>query len=149
MQGEKTRRADKMRPINLGEKTRRTVGMRPITLLVCFVCLIGLSVSATYLVGHARYKKQSDNKDQEILAVQENNKSLSDKNVALENSLQKLENEFSNMESQHKDLASRLDTAEQKNTQTASELASALKDLETARVMLLSLETNWTLNCRK
>ena len=54
--------------------------------------------------------------------------------MPLQNSLQKLENEYSNLESQHKDLASRLDTAEQKNTQTASELASALKDLEAARV---------------
>ncbi len=136
MQGEKTRRANKMRPITLGEKTKRTVRMRPITLLVCFVCLIGLSVSATYLIDHATYKKQSGNKAQEILAVQENKKSLS---IALENSLQRLENEYSNLESQHKVLASKLDTAEQKNTQTTSELASALKDLEAARVDALKL----------
>jgi hypothetical protein len=139
MQGEKTKRAVKMRPINLGRKTRKTVSMHPITLLVCFVCLIGLSVSATYLVGYAKYKKQSENKAREVLAVQENNKSLSDKNAALENSLQKLENEYSNMESQYKDFAFKLDTAEQKNTQTASELASDLKDLETARVDTLKL----------
>ncbi len=139
MQGEKTRRAVTMRPMTLGEKTRRTVRMRPITLLVCFVCLIGLSVSATYLIHHAKYKKQSDNKDLEILAVQKNNKSLSDENIELQNSLQKLKNEYSNQESQYKDLASRLDTAEQKNTQTASELASTSKDLEAARVDVLKL----------
>jgi hypothetical protein len=137
MQGEKTKRAAKMRPITLGEKKRRTVRMRPIPLLVCFVCLIGLSVSATYLIDHARYEKQSGNKAQEILAVQENKKSLS---IALENALQKLENEYSNLESQYKDLASKLDTAEQKNTLTASELASALKDLEAARVDALKLK---------
>ena len=64
---------------------------------------------------------------------------MSDKNIALENSLQKLENEYSNLESQYKDLASGLDTAEQRNTQTASELASALKDLEAARGDALKL----------
>ncbi len=136
MQGGKTRRVVKMRPIILGEKTGRTVKMRPITLLVCCVCLIGLSVSATYLIDHAKYEKQSDNKAQEILAVQEDKKSLS---VALQNSLQKLENEYSNLQSQYKDLASKIDTAEQKNTQTALELASALKDLEAARVDALKL----------
>jgi len=139
MQGEKPRRAVGMRPINLVKKPRRTIRMHPITLLVCFVCLIALSVSATYLVGHTKYKKQSGNEDEEILAIQKDNKSLSDKNIALENSLQKLENEHSNLESQYKDLASRLDTAEQKDTQTASEFASALKELGTARVDALKL----------
>jgi septal ring factor EnvC (AmiA/AmiB activator) len=122
-----------------GEKMRRTVSVRPITLLVCFVCLIGLSVSATYIIYDAKYKKQSGNKDQEILAVQENNKSLSDKNIELQNSLQKLGNEYSNLESQYKHLASKLDTAEQKNTQTASELAAALKELETAKADVFKL----------
>jgi len=122
-----------------GEKKRRAVSMRPITLLVCFVCLVGLSASATYLIDHAKYKKQSDDKYQEILAVQQDNKSLSDKNIELQNSLQKLENEYNNLESQYRDLASRLDIAEQKNTQTASESASAWKDLETARVDALRL----------
>ena len=67
MLGEETRRTVRMPLINLGEKTRRTVRMRPITLLVCFVCLIGLSVSATYFIDHAKYKKQSGNDDEEIL----------------------------------------------------------------------------------
>src|SRR5208283_3449233 len=87
----KTRRAARMHPITVGEKTK-TVRMRPLTLLVCFVCLIALSVSATYLIHRAKYKKRSDNKDQEILAVQKNYKSLSDKNIELQNSLQKLKN---------------------------------------------------------
>ena len=78
----------------------------------------------TYLIHHAKYKKQSDNKDQEILTVQKNNKSLSDENIELRNSLQKLENEYSNLESHTKTLRSGLDNAEQKNTQTASELAA-------------------------
>ncbi|MGO9373835.1 MAG: hypothetical protein ACLQBD_17235 [Syntrophobacteraceae bacterium] len=64
---------------------------------------------------------------------------MSDKNIALENSLQKLENEHSNLESQYKDLASGLDTAERENAQTASELTSALRDLEAARVDVLKL----------
>jgi predicted RNase H-like nuclease (RuvC/YqgF family) len=139
MLGEKTRRAVKTPLINLGEKKRKTVRMRPLTLLVCFVCLIGLSVSATYFIDHAKYKKQSGNGDEEILVLQKNNKSLSDKNISLENSLQKLENEHSNLQSQYKDLASELDTAEQRNKQTASELASALKDFEVARVDILKL----------
>ncbi len=110
--------------------------MHPVTLLVYFVCLIGLSVSATYLSHHAKYEKLPDDEAQEILGDQENKKSLS---VALQNSLQRLENEYGNLESQYKDLASKLDTAEQKNTRTASELASALKDLEAAKVNALNL----------
>ena len=113
--------------------------MRPIILLVCSVCLIGLSISATYLIDHARFKKQSENEDEKILVMQKNYESLSAKNIALENSLKKLENEHSNLESQYKDLASGLDTAERKNEQTASELASALKDLESARGDTLKL----------
>jgi len=139
MRGEKTRSAFRMRPITLGERTGRTVRMHPITLLVCFACLIALSVSATYLVDHAKYKKQSGNEDEESLAINKDNKSLSDKNIALENSLQKLENEHSNLESQYEDLESRLNAAEQKDTQTASELASALKDLGAARANALKL----------
>ena len=109
----------------------------------------GLSVSATYLVDYAKYKKQSRNEDEEILALRKNNKSLSDQNIALRNSLEKLDKEYGNLESQYQDLTSKLNIAEQKDTQAASELASALNDLETARVMLLSLETNWALNCGK
>jgi uncharacterized protein YlxW (UPF0749 family) len=123
MQGGKTRKAVKMPSITVGEKTRRTVRMRPITLLFSFVCLIGLSVSATYLIDHAKYEKQ----DKKALSV------------PLQNSLQKLETEYRNLDAQHKDLASRLDTAEQKNTRTASELASALKELEAARADALKL----------
>ncbi len=118
-----------MRPIILGEKTRRTVRMRPITLLGCFVCLIGLSVAATYFAHHAKYKKQSDNKDQEILNIRKNNKSLSDANIELQNSLQKLKNEYSKLETPHKGL----DTAEEKNMQTPP------KHLEAARVDDLKL----------
>ena len=90
MLGEKTRRAVKTPLINLGKKQRRAGRTRPITLLFCIVCLIGLSVSATYLIDHAKFKKLSGKEDEEILALQKNNKSLSDKNIALENSLQKV-----------------------------------------------------------
>jgi hypothetical protein len=107
--------------------------MRPITLPVCFVCLIELSVAATYFIHHAKYKKQSDNKDQEILTVQKNNKSLSDENIELQNSLQKLKNEYSKLESSHKGLAFGLDNAEEKNSQIP------LKHLEGARIDDLKL----------
>jgi hypothetical protein len=92
----------------LGEKTKRTVSVRPITLLVSLACLIGLSVSATFLIRHAGYKKQPDDKDQQILTAQKNNKFLSDKNIELQNSLLKLEDEYSNLESRYKDLAASL-----------------------------------------
>jgi hypothetical protein len=124
----------------LAEEPKRTVSMRPITLLVCFVCLIGLSVPTTYLVDRAKYKKLSDSKDQSILATQKNIKSLSDQNIELQNSLQKLQDEYGSLESQHKDLAVKLDIAKLENAQTASELASALKDLETARAGALELK---------
>ncbi len=128
-----------MRPITLGEKPRRIVRMRPVTLVVWFVCLIGLSVSAAYLIHHAKYKKQSAIKDLEVLAVEKNNKSLSIENIELQNSLLKLKNEYSNLESQYKVLTSRLNGARQEDTQTASELALALKDLEATRVDALKL----------
>ncbi len=90
------------------EKTKSTVSVRPNTLLIWLACLIGLSVSATFLIGHAIYKKQSDDKDQQTLTAQENNKFLSDKNIELQNSLQKLENEYTNLASRYKDLAASL-----------------------------------------
>jgi len=111
----------------------RTVGMRPITLLVCFLCLIGWSVSATYLIMHVTYRSQFANKDREVLSVQKNNAALADQNGELRNSLQKLENEYTKLESQYRDLESRFDTSEQKNIQTASKLAAASKDRETAK----------------
>ena len=92
----------------LGEKTKRTVSVRPITLLVWLVCLIGLSVSATFLIGHAIYKKQSNDTDQQILTALKDNKFLSDENVELQNSLQKLEGEYNNLQSRYKDLVASL-----------------------------------------
>jgi hypothetical protein len=82
------------------EETKKTLSIRPITLLVCFVCLIGLSVSATYLVVFVKYQSQLDNKNQEVLAVQKNNKALADQNIELRNSLQKLEDETSKLGAQ-------------------------------------------------
>lgn len=139
MQREKTGRAVKMRPITLGEKTRKTLRMHPLTLLVWSVCLIGSSVLATNLLQHAKYKKQLENREQEILSFQKNNKSLSDENIELQNAIQKLKNEYSNLGSPRKTPASGLDTAENKNAQTATELASALKDLEAAKIDTLKL----------
>jgi hypothetical protein len=105
-----------------GEKAKKTIGMHPIILLLCFVCMIGLSVLATYLIMHVKYQSQLDNKEQEILTVRNNNAALADQNIELRNSLQKLEDDYSKLEARYKDLESRLDAAEQKNMQTASEL---------------------------
>ena len=87
---------------------KRTVGVRLFTLLVWLACLTGLSVSATFLIGHAVYKKQSNDKDEQILAARKDNKFLSDKNIELQNSLQKLEDEYGNLEVRYKDLAASL-----------------------------------------
>ena len=92
----------------LGGKMKRTVGVRLFTLLVWLACLTGLSVSATFLIGHAVYKKQSNDKDEQILAARKDNKFLSDKNIELQNSLQKLEDEYGNLEVRYKDLAASL-----------------------------------------
>ena len=80
------------------EETKKTLSMRPITLLVCFVCLIGLSASVTYLIVHAKYQLQLDNKNQEVQTIQKNNKDLTDQNIELRNSLQKLEDENSKLD---------------------------------------------------
>jgi hypothetical protein len=80
------------------EETKKPLSMHPITLLVCFVCLIGLSVSATFLIVRAKYQSQSDNKNQEVQTIQKNNKALTDQNIELRNSLQKLEDEYSRLD---------------------------------------------------
>jgi len=116
-----------------GEKTKRTVTMFPTTLLVYFVCLIGLSVAATYSFVHAKYLKQLNNKDLELLDVQKSNKALADGNIELQNSLLKAGNDYGKLEAQYKDLASKLDTVGRKNAETASELEAASKDLEAAK----------------
>jgi hypothetical protein len=82
------------------EETKKTLSMRLITLLVCFVCLIGLSASVTYLIVHVKYQRQLDNKNQEVQTIQKNNKALTDQNIELSNSLQKLEDEYSKLEAQ-------------------------------------------------
>ena len=84
----------------LTEKKKRTLSIRPITLLVWFVCLIGLSVSATYLTMRVNYQNQLDNKDREVLTVQKDNKALADQNSELMNSLQKLEDKYSKLDAQ-------------------------------------------------
>ena len=122
-----------------GKKTKRTVSMRPITLLVCFVCLLGLSAAAISLIVHVRYRSRLENSEQEVLSVQKNNKALADQNIELRNSLQKLEDEYSKLEPRYKDLESRLDAAKQKNMQMASKLATASKDLESAKAGVLRL----------
>ena len=45
------------------EQTKRTISMHPIALLACFVCLIGLSASVTYVIVHDKYQRQLDNKN--------------------------------------------------------------------------------------
>jgi cell division protein FtsB len=119
-----------------GEKTKRTINMRTITLFVCCVCLIGLSVSTTFLIVRATYQSQLDDKNQEALTAQKDNKVLTDQNIELRNSLQKLEDEYSKLEHGYKDLESMLHATEQKNTQTASESASDSKEI-------LVLEPTW------
>ncbi len=76
------------------QETKKTFSMHPIALLVCFVCLIGLSASVTYLIVHAQYQRQLDNKNQEVQTIQQSNKDLTDQNIELRNSLQKLEDEY-------------------------------------------------------
>jgi cell division protein FtsB len=82
------------------EGTKKTMSMRRVALLVCFVCLIGLSASVTYLILDVKYQRQLDNKNQEVQTIQENNKALTDQNTELRNSLQKLEDERSKLDAQ-------------------------------------------------
>ncbi len=82
------------------EEMKKTLSMRPITLLVCFVCLIGLSASVTYLIVHVKYQRQLDNKNQEVQTIQKNNKALTDQNIELRNSLRKLEDEYGKLDAQ-------------------------------------------------
>ena len=100
------------------EEKKKTRSMRPIALLVCFVCLIGLSASVTYLIAHVKYQRQLDNKNQEVETIQKNNKGLTDQNIELRNSLQKLEDEYSKLNAQLSEIqALKADqqTSEQKN----------------------------------
>jgi hypothetical protein len=111
------------------EETKKTLGMRPITLLVCFVCLIGLSALVTYLIVHFTYQRQLDNKNQQVLNIRKNYEALAHQNFELRTSLQKLENEYSKQEIRYKDLESRLDAAEQENMQTTPESATYSKEM--------------------
>ena len=100
------------------EETKKPLSMHPITLLVCFVCLIGLSVSATFLIVRAKYQSQLDNKNQEVQTIQKNNKALADQDIELRNSLQKLEDQYSKLDTKLSELeALNADrqTLEQKN----------------------------------
>lgn len=76
------------------EEAKKNLSMRPITLLVLFVCLIGLSASVTYFIVHVKYQRQLDDKNQELQTIQESNKALTDQNIELRNSLQKLEDGY-------------------------------------------------------
>ena len=82
------------------EQTKRTISMHPIALLACFVCLIGLSASVTYVIVHDKYQRQLDNKNLEVETIQKNNQDLTDQNTELSNSLQKLEDEQSRLKAQ-------------------------------------------------
>jgi septal ring factor EnvC (AmiA/AmiB activator) len=114
-------------------KTKRIPGKHLAVLLACFVCLIGLSISGTYLFMRARNQNRMDSEYKEETMLRKDNKDLSDRNSDLLNSLQKLESEFGILQSQSKELASKLDSAEEKNVKTTSELAAALKELEAAK----------------
>jgi hypothetical protein len=111
------------------ERMKRTFGLHPGILLVCFVSLIGLSVSATYLVLRVQYQSQLDKRYQEVLNVRRNYEALAHQNLELRNSLQKLEDEYSKLETRYKDLGFRRDGTERKNLQTASESASDSKEM--------------------
>ncbi len=89
------------------EETKKTISMHPITLLVCFVCLIGLSASVTYRIVHAKYQRQLDDKNQEVQAIQQNNKDLTDQNIELRNSLQKLQDEYGKLGAQLSEIEAR------------------------------------------
>jgi len=80
------------------EEKKKTINIHRTTLIVCFVCVIGLSVSATYLAVRAKYQGQLDNKNQEVLNVQQNSQALADQNAELMNSLQKLEDKYSKLD---------------------------------------------------
>jgi hypothetical protein len=77
---------------------KKSVSINLIVLVVCFVCVIGLSLSATYLVVHARFQSQLDDKDREVLTVQKDSKTLADQNAELRNSLQKLEDQYNKLD---------------------------------------------------
>ena len=99
------------------EEKKKTVSMHPTTFLVFFLCLIGLSVSATFLIVRANYQSQLDDKNKEMQTVQKNSQALADQNTESRNSLQKLQDEYGKLGLQYKDLESRLNAAEQKNAQ--------------------------------
>jgi prefoldin subunit 5 len=113
------------------KEAKRKAGIRPVILLVWLLCLMGLSVSATYFIVHGKYHSQLARDNEEILTGGKERKALADQNIELRNSLQKLENGYSDLERQFRELASKVDGAE--NAQRTSELSSVSKDLERAK----------------
>jgi len=118
------------------DKPKRTVSMRPMTFFICLACVIGLSASGTCFIMNKKYHSLLKDRD---LTDQTHYKTLLDKNSELMNSVRKLESEYGKLEPRSRDLESRLDAAEQKNMQKASELATLSKDLETTKTQVLNL----------
>ena len=114
--------------VMLIEETKKTFSIRRIILFACFVCLIGLSASVTYLIAHAKYQRQLHNKNQELQTVQKNNKALTDQNIELRNSLQKLEDEYSKLDAQLSEIkAVKAERQTQEQESNESEEAPVLK----------------------
>ena len=107
----------------LTEKTKKIYSISPITLLVSLLCLVGLSVAATYLIVSITYQSKLDNKNQELLSLQENNKALADRNTELKNSLQKLEDDYGKLEAQLSEIQ-----AQKANQQTSDQKYNDVKE---------------------
>lgn len=73
---------------------KRKVTMRAATLVICFVCLAGLSALAAYQVARFEYQKQLTGKDLQIGAIRRSEKALAGRNVELLRSLRKIEDEY-------------------------------------------------------
>lgn len=126
------------------EDKERSTGLRVAIVIVCVLCLMGLSVLATYLILDSRYKKQANIENQKILLDNKNIKNhianLSDTNAKLKTSLIQLHREYNNLGGLNKTLISMLHSAEQDDTQTGVKLKSALENLETAKADALKRE---------
>lgn len=109
------------------EEPKRTVSVHPVILIACFVCVIGFSVLATYLIAHVGFQNRLKAKDQRILNMRKNYEALAHQNLALKNSLHKREDEYSKLKKRYETIESSHETTEPKKVQTAPEQALVLK----------------------
>lgn len=122
------------------EQKRNSSGLRLAIVIVCVLCLMGLSAFTTYVLLNKRYTKEADILNQKIMLDERNIKNLSDINSDLKMSIATVENQYINTNSLNKVLSSMLHSTEHEDTDTNVKLKIIMKNLNEAKTDALKRE---------